>query len=110
MLRATNQRLADLEHEARQPRLAMEANVKPDTKTRKRTKDAAADRAKHGDKSSSAQVDQDPMCLTSFDDDFIEPPTLLCRDDALIDKGAEAPKACLSPVVVAYFPSVQPLQ
>ena len=55
LLKATDQSLAGLKHEARQPRVIMEADVKPDTKTRKRTEDAAADRAKHGDKSSSAR-------------------------------------------------------
>ena len=91
-----NQHLAGLEHKAQQPRLIMEADVTPDTKTR--TLDAAADRAKQVDKSSSAQVDHDPMCLTSFGDDSAKPPALLCKDDALVNKGAEAPKPCLSPV------------
>ena len=36
LLRATDQRLAGLEHDARQPHLATEADVKPDTKTCKR--------------------------------------------------------------------------
>ena len=40
-MRAINQRLADLEYEARQSRLATEADVEPDTKTRKRTEDTA---------------------------------------------------------------------
>ena len=87
--RLKTHRLAGLEHEDRQPRLAMEADVKPDTKTRKRTENAAADRAKQGDKSSSARVDHDPMCLTSFGDDSTEPPALPCRKDALVDKGAD---------------------
>ena len=78
----------------------MEADVRPDTKTRKRTEDAAADRAKSGDKSSSAQVDHDPMCLTSFGDDSTEPPTLPLRGDALVDKGAAAPKPCPSSVKI----------
>ena len=34
-------RLAGFEHDARQPRLAIEIDVKADTKTRKRTEDAA---------------------------------------------------------------------
>ena len=76
----------------------MEADVKPDTKTRKRTEDAAADRAKHGDSSSAKKADPDPMCLTSFGDDCTEPPALPYRDDAIVDKGAAAPKPCLSPV------------
>ena len=41
-MRATNERLAGLEHEARQPRLATEADVEPGTKTRKRTEGASA--------------------------------------------------------------------
>ena len=87
LFRTTDQRLVGLEREARQPRFAMEADVRPDTKNLKRTNDAAADRAKHGDKSSFAQVDYDPMCLSSFGDDSTEPPALPCRNDALINKG-----------------------
>ena len=70
----------------------MKADVARGTKTRKRTENAAADRAKHGDKSSSVWVDHDPIYPTSFGDDFAEPPALPCRNDALIDKGAEASK------------------
>ena len=72
--------LADLEHEAQQPRLAMEADVTPDTKTRKHPEGAAANRAKHEDKSSSPQVDPNPMCLTNFGDDSTEPTALPCKD------------------------------
>ena len=51
--------------------------------------------------SSSAQVDPDPMCLTSFGDDSTEPPALpRCRDDALVDKDAVASNPFLSPVEV----------
>ena len=51
--------------------------------------------------SSFAQVDPDPMCLTSFDDDSTEPLALpCCRDDVLVDKGAAAPKRCLSPMEI----------
>ena len=74
----------------------MEADIKPDTKTRKRTEDAAADRAKHGDKSSSSRVDHDLMCLTGLGDDSTEPPAHPCRDAALVDKGAETPEPFLS--------------
>ena len=42
MLRATRKRLADVEHEARQPCLATEANVEPDTKTLKHVESASA--------------------------------------------------------------------
>ena len=98
--RETNQLLAGLEHDVRQPRLAMKGDVTSDKKTRKRTKGAAAGRAMSGDKS-FARVDHDPMCVTSFGDDSTGPPALpCCRDDALVDKGAEAPKLCLSPVEI----------
>ena len=54
--RETNQRLAGLEHEARQPRLSTEAGVTPHTKTRKRTEDAAEDRVMDGDSSFARRV------------------------------------------------------
>ena len=39
------------------------------------------------------------MCLISFGDDSTRPPALPCsRDGALVDKGATAPKPCLSPM------------
>ena len=79
-----------MQFEARQPCLATEANVELDTKTRKRTKDAAVEQVMNGD-SSSALVDHDPMRLTSFGDDSTEPLALPCRDDALVDGGTEAP-------------------
>ena len=101
-MRATKQRFAGLEQDARHPRLATEADVLSDTKTRDRTEDAAAaTQAKHGNCCSANQVDPDPMCLTSFGDDSTGPPALPClRDDALVDNGAAAPTSCLSPVEI----------
>ena len=86
-----NQRSASLEQDARQPTLAMEADVTTDTKTRKRTDGAvAAKRVMSGD--------INLIRLTSFGDDSTGPPTLLCsRDDALVDEDAAPPKPCLSP-------------
>ena len=53
-LRRIDQRLASLEQDARQPRLAMEADVSADKKTRERTEGAAtAVQAKHGDSCSA---------------------------------------------------------
>ena len=70
-----------------------------DNKTRKRTEDAAADQAKHGDSCSSKSVDTGPpMWLASFGDDSTEPPALPSRDDAMVDKGVTVPTPCLSPV------------
>ena len=75
----------------------MEADVKSDTETRKRMEDFAAERVISGD-NSSAQVDTDPMCLTSFGDDSTRTPAQPCKkNDALVDNGAAAPKPCLSP-------------
>ena len=42
-----NQRLAGLQHQAQQPHLATEANIKLDTKTRERTEGAGADEEKY---------------------------------------------------------------
>ena len=75
-IRDTRQRLAGLQNDAWPPLLAVEADVTSDNKTRKLTEDAAVDRVMSKD-SSSAQVDHDPMCLTSFGDDFTKPPALL---------------------------------
>ena len=98
-VRAKKQRLAGLGQDARQPRLAMEADAPSDTKTHKRMEDAVAVQAKHGGSCSANQVDPDPMCLTSFGNDSTGPPALPCTmDDALVDNGAAAPKPCLSPV------------
>ena len=117
-MRATDLRLASLEQDARQPRLAAEVDVRTDTKTRKRSEEAAADQAEHWDSCSAKKVDAGPpMCLTSFDDDSTEPSALPCRDDTMVDKDAAAPKPCLLPVKfthqqppVTYFPPAQPLQ
>ena len=53
-MRATKQRLAGLEQDARQPCLVMEADEPSDTKNCERTKGAAAAvQAKHGDSCSA---------------------------------------------------------
>ena len=97
-MRATRQRLADLEHDVRQPRLAAKVDVPTVKKTHTGAEEAPANQAKHGDSCSAKKVDPDPMCLTSFRDDSTEPPALPCRDDVLVNKGAAVPKPCLSPV------------
>ena len=66
-MRETDQCLASLAHDARQPCLAMEADGRADTKIRERTEGAAeAVQAVHGDRASANRVDPDPMCSTSF--------------------------------------------
>ena len=57
-MRGTRQRLVGLEHDAQQPRLATEAGVPTDKKTRKRAEDAAADQTKHGVSCSAKRVDE----------------------------------------------------
>ena len=52
-MRAIKQRPTGLEQDVRQPRLAMEADVLSDTKTRNRTEDVAADRVISRDSTSA---------------------------------------------------------
>ena len=69
-MRVMSQRVTSLEQDARQPRLAMEANGQADTKTRECTEGAAtAVQVMHGDSCSATRVDPNPMCSTSFGDD-----------------------------------------
>ena len=91
-----NQRLTRLEHEVRQPRLAMEADGPVNTKTRERTEDTAtAVQAIHGDSCTIAQKVQDgPTTSISFGVKA-EPPDLPCRDDVLVEGGDAAPTSCL---------------
>ena len=96
--REVNQRLASLEQVARQPRLAMEADITADEKTRKRTEGAAAAvQAKCGKSCSAKSVQTGPKSSTSFDMKA-EPPAFPHRNDVMVDIGAAAPKLCLSPV------------
>ena len=100
-MREIRQLLASLEQDARQPRLTVGADVTSDKKTRKRTEGAAAAERVISEGNSSAQVDTDPIHLTSFGDDSTGPPIFPClRDDALVDNGAAAPKPCLSQVEI----------
>ena len=50
-MRVIDQHLADLEHDAQQARLAMEADIKSNMKTHKRTENASADPVMGGDSS-----------------------------------------------------------
>ena len=100
-MRSIDQRVASLEKNARQPRLAMEADGQADTKTHERMEGAATSvQAMYGDSCSANRVDPNSMmCSTSFGDDCTGPPALPClREDALVDNGAAAPKSCLSPL------------
>ena len=83
-----NHRLASLEQDGRQPRLAMAADVPADKETRERTEGAAtAVQAMHGDSFCANRIDHDPMYSTSFGVKA-EPPDLPRRDDVLVENGA----------------------
>ena len=65
-MRVMGQGVSSLEQNARQSRLAMEADGQASTKTRERTEGAATgDQAKHGDSCSADRVGLDPMCSTA---------------------------------------------
>ncbi|CAM9892773.1 unnamed protein product, partial [Ascophyllum nodosum] len=91
------ERLTRLEHGARQPRLATEADgQQADTKTCERTEGAAtAVQAMRGDCFSARRVEPG---LTTNSTSFgvkVEPPTLPYRDDVVVESGLAAPKSCL---------------
>ena len=96
-MRKMDQHVTRLEHEARQPRLAMEADGHADTKTRERTEGAAtAVQAVRGDCFSARRVRPGPTTnnSTSFGVKA-EPPALPCRDDSVVECGAAASESCL---------------
>ena len=95
--RLLDQYVASLEHDAWQPRLAMEADGPANIKTHERTEGATtAVQAMHGDSCSADWVDPDPMCSTSFGDDSTGPSAPPCSGEkALVDNGAAAPKSFL---------------
>ena len=96
-MRATDQCEAGLEQDARQPRLAIEAEGPANTKTRERTEGVAtgAVQAMHGDSFSACRVDPGPMTNSNSFGMMAEPPALTCRDDVVVEGGDAAPKSCL---------------
>ena len=98
MMKRANKRLAGPEQEAQQSRLATEADVTSEKKTRERPEGAAAAvQAKHGVRCSAKRVQAGPTSSTSTGMKA-EPPALPPRDSVLVNIGAAAPKPCLSPV------------
>ena len=66
-MRSTEHRSASLEQDARQPGLAMEADVTADKKTRERKEGAAAAvQVKHGNSCPAKSVQAGPTSSTSF--------------------------------------------
>ena len=95
-MREKDQHLTRLEHGARQPRLAVEADGQASTRTRERVEGAAtAAQAMRGDCSSARQVEPGPDNSTSFGMKA-EPPALIpCRHVSVVECGAAAVKSCL---------------
>ena len=94
-MRRLEQYILSQEQDARQPRLAMEADRQADTETRELTEGAAtAVQAMRGDCFSARRVEPGPTNPTSFGVKA-EPPALPCRDDSLVECGAAAFKSCL---------------
>ena len=92
---SVDQRLIRLDHDARQPYLAMEADGPASTKTRKRTEGAAtAVEAMDEDSCTAQKVQDGPKTSTCFGM-MAEPPDLPCRDDVVVESGDAVPKSCL---------------
>ena len=87
-----------LEHQARQSRLAIEADGPADTtKTRERTEGAAtAVQAMCGDCFSARRVEPGPTTNSTSFGVKAEPPVLPCRDDVVVESGPAASESCLS--------------
>ena len=95
-MKATDQREGSLEQDARQPRLAMEADGPTNTRTRERTEGTlTAVQAMHGDSFSACRVDPGPKTNSTNFGMMAELPDLPCREDILVEDGAAAPKSCL---------------
>ena len=91
-----NQHVARLEHVARQPRLAIEADGKASAKTRERTEGAAtAVEAMRGDCFSARRVEPGPTTNSTSFGVNAEPPALPCRDDVVVESGPAASESCL---------------
>ena len=95
--RSIDQRLTRLEHDARQSRLAMEADGHANTKTRERTEGTATTvvQEMHGDSCSATRVESSPNINSASFGMKAEPPALSSRDDVLVENGDASPKSCL---------------
>ena len=85
-----------LEHGARQPRLAMEADRDTDTKTRERMESAAtAVKAMREDCLSARRVEPGPTTDSTSFGVKAEPPAFPCRDDVVVVCGTVASVSCV---------------
>ena len=95
-MRKMDEHVTRLEHGARQPRLAMEADGPADTKTSGRTEGAAtAAQAMRGDGFSARRVEPGPNTNSTSFGVKAETPALPCRDDVVVESGEAASEFCL---------------
>ena len=95
-MKKMNQHVTRLEHGARQPRLAMEADGQADTETRERTEGAAtAVQAMRGNCFSARRVEPAPTTNSTRFGVKAGPPALPCRDDSVVESGAATFESCL---------------
>ena len=117
-MRRGNQRLASLEQNARQPRLAIEADVTADKKTRERTEGANnAVQAKHGDRCSAKRVQAGSRPVRPVSANKLSLPlsvagmtswlTTALRRENLV---SHSWRCALQQPLAAYFPPAKPLQ
>ena len=91
-----DQHVTSLEHGVRQPRLAMEADGRANTKTRDRTEGAAtAVQVMREDGFSARRVEPGPNTNSVSFGMMTEPPALPCRDDVVVEGGSAASESCL---------------
>ena len=96
IMRLFYQLVARLEQDARQPRLAMEADGPANTKTRERIEGAAtAVQAMRGDNFFARRVEPGPNTNSTSFDVKAEPPALPYKDDVVVESGDAAPESCL---------------
>ena len=94
--RSMDQHETSLEHDARQPRLAMERDRRANTKTCKRTEGAAtAEQAMRRDNVSARRIEPGPKNNSTSVGILAEPPALPCRNDIPVENGDASPKSCL---------------
>ena len=90
------ERLTRLEHGARQPRFAMEADGQANTKTRECSEGAATVvQAMRGDDFSAHRVEPGLNTNSTSFGVKAEPPALPCRDDVVVESGVTASESCL---------------
>ena len=96
LMRRLEQHLLSQEQDARQPRLAMEADGQVSTKTLERTEGTAtAVQAMRGDCLPARRVEPGPTTNSTSFGVKAEPPALPCRDDSVVEYGAAAFESCL---------------